>query len=373
MSATEGLAEHGRRVYLDTASGEALHPAARESLRGGPRRGLRRPAAAAPRRSRGAAGPRQRPGRDRRGPGPAARRGDLHVVGHRGGAPRPPRAPSRRRAPRRHDRAHAPSSTRRSCRPRPGRGAPPARSPSTPRRGSTSTPSTSRTPRSWPASPPTTRSAPCSPWPSWPRGSTAYRSSSTPAPRPAGCPFPTAGRRWPRRPTSGAGPPGVGILAVRRGARWREPYPEDDRAAERESGFENVPGDPGGCGGTPGRGRRAGRRERASARPRRPHPDRGGRPAGGRGRGLGGRPAAAPRDVLLPLRRRRGAGDRAGPAGLRGGERVGVHVVGARAEPRPGRDGRAHPRQRAGLGRPRRPPPTTSSASWRCCPACSTT
>jgi len=37
------------------------------------------------------------------------------------------------------------------------------------------------------------------------------------------------------------GPPGVGILAVRRGARWREPYPEDDRAAERESGFENVP------------------------------------------------------------------------------------------------------------------------------------
>ena len=37
------------------------------------------------------------------------------------------------------------------------------------------------------------------------------------------------------------GPAGVGILAVRRGARWREPYPEDDRAAEHESGFENVP------------------------------------------------------------------------------------------------------------------------------------
>ena len=37
------------------------------------------------------------------------------------------------------------------------------------------------------------------------------------------------------------GPPGVGILAVRRGARWREPFPEDDRAADRESGFENVP------------------------------------------------------------------------------------------------------------------------------------
>ena len=37
------------------------------------------------------------------------------------------------------------------------------------------------------------------------------------------------------------GPAGVGILAVRRGARWREPYPEDDRAGDRESGFENVP------------------------------------------------------------------------------------------------------------------------------------
>jgi len=37
------------------------------------------------------------------------------------------------------------------------------------------------------------------------------------------------------------GPAGVGILVVRRGARWREPYPEDDRAAEHASGFENVP------------------------------------------------------------------------------------------------------------------------------------
>jgi cysteine desulfurase len=37
------------------------------------------------------------------------------------------------------------------------------------------------------------------------------------------------------------GPAGVGVLAVRRGVRWRDPYPEDDRAAERASGFENVP------------------------------------------------------------------------------------------------------------------------------------
>jgi cysteine desulfurase len=37
------------------------------------------------------------------------------------------------------------------------------------------------------------------------------------------------------------GPAGVGLLLVRRGARWRDPYPEDERAGERESGFENVP------------------------------------------------------------------------------------------------------------------------------------
>src|SRR5262249_11949372 len=37
------------------------------------------------------------------------------------------------------------------------------------------------------------------------------------------------------------GPPGVGILVVRRGARWRDPFPEDERAGEREVGFENVP------------------------------------------------------------------------------------------------------------------------------------
>ncbi len=37
------------------------------------------------------------------------------------------------------------------------------------------------------------------------------------------------------------GPPGVGILVVRRGARWRDPFPDDERSGERESGFENVP------------------------------------------------------------------------------------------------------------------------------------
>ena len=31
------------------------------------------------------------------------------------------------------------------------------------------------------------------------------------------------------------------MLLVRRGARWRDPFPEDDRADERGTGFENVP------------------------------------------------------------------------------------------------------------------------------------
>jgi cysteine desulfurase len=37
------------------------------------------------------------------------------------------------------------------------------------------------------------------------------------------------------------GPAGVGVLVVRRGARWRDPFPEDERADEHGIGFENVP------------------------------------------------------------------------------------------------------------------------------------
>ncbi|WP_309136308.1 cysteine desulfurase family protein [Nocardioides campestrisoli] len=37
------------------------------------------------------------------------------------------------------------------------------------------------------------------------------------------------------------GPAGVGVLLVRKGARWRNPFPGDDRVDERGSGFENVP------------------------------------------------------------------------------------------------------------------------------------
>ncbi|HEX7187963.1 MAG TPA: aminotransferase class V-fold PLP-dependent enzyme [Actinomycetes bacterium] len=37
------------------------------------------------------------------------------------------------------------------------------------------------------------------------------------------------------------GPAGVGVLAVRKGVRWRSPLPADEREAGRVAGFENVP------------------------------------------------------------------------------------------------------------------------------------
>lgn len=37
------------------------------------------------------------------------------------------------------------------------------------------------------------------------------------------------------------GPPGVGLLAVRTGVRWRSPGPEDERGGGRVAGYENVP------------------------------------------------------------------------------------------------------------------------------------
>ncbi|MFL6172595.1 MAG: cysteine desulfurase family protein [Marmoricola sp.] len=37
------------------------------------------------------------------------------------------------------------------------------------------------------------------------------------------------------------GPSGVGLLLVRKGSRWRNPFPGDDRVDERSTGMENVP------------------------------------------------------------------------------------------------------------------------------------
>jgi cysteine desulfurase len=41
-------------------------------------------------------------------------------------------------------------------------------------------------------------------------------------------------RKW-------GGPAGVGLLVVRKGTRWREPFPADDRENHRVPGFPNVP------------------------------------------------------------------------------------------------------------------------------------
>lgn len=55
-------------------------------------------------------------------------------------------------------------------------------------------------------------------------------------PVPAGWSLLTASaRKW-------GGPAGVGVLATRRTARWREPFPADDREGRRVPGFPNVPG-----------------------------------------------------------------------------------------------------------------------------------
>ncbi len=43
-----------------------------------------------------------------------------------------------------------------------------------------------------------------------------------------------SGHKW-------GGPPGVGVLAVRRSVRWRSPTPDDTREAHRVPGFPNLP------------------------------------------------------------------------------------------------------------------------------------
>jgi cysteine desulfurase len=54
-------------------------------------------------------------------------------------------------------------------------------------------------------------------------------------PVPAGWSLLTASaRKW-------GGPAGVGVLAVRRTTRWRDPFPPDDREGRRVPGFPNVP------------------------------------------------------------------------------------------------------------------------------------
>ena len=125
---------------------------------------------------------------------------------------------------------------------------------------------------------------------------------------------PVVGRAGRRR-----GPRRAGAHAVATpGSGERGRVRTDRRGAGRAAG-------PRGGRGVAGDGRGPRRRVDRRARARGPGPDGGGPRSGHDGRGRPGRPAASRRDVLVPVRRRRGAGPRARPARVRGGVRVGVH------------------------------------------------
>jgi cysteine desulfurase len=56
------------------------------------------------------------------------------------------------------------------------------------------------------------------------------------SPLPAGCALASASaHKW-------GGPPGVGILVIRKRTRWKSPWPDDEREAGRIPGAQNVPG-----------------------------------------------------------------------------------------------------------------------------------
>ena len=314
---TNAAGAAGSPVYLDSASSEPLHPAARETLLAALEQGY-----ADPRRLHGPARAARLLLDNARAVvaeclGRPPRRGHLHRLGHRRRAPRAARPGRPARV--RHGTGVVHSAVEHSAvlhaaawaaaatadagavpvdrlgrvavadlargRRRPG-GRRRRRAGGQPRGRHRS----SRSPR----------------WRPLPRRRT--RSSSTPAPRWAGCRCPTAGPRWPAPRTSGAARPGVGVLLVRKGARWRNPFPGDDRIDERATGFENVPA---ALAAAAALRAVVAERDEVGARqrgPGRPDPRRGGRDPRRRGGRRPGRPAPPPGHLLLPLRRRRGAG-----------------------------------------------------------------
>ena len=314
----------GRRVYLDTASSEPLHPAAREtccsppSTRGTPTRGGCTAPAATPgccsttpaRSTAEALGVRPDEVTFTSSGTEAVHLGVLGLLRGRGAraAPRsctPPSSTPRCCTPRRWCGGDAAG---RSARRRPTARGRPGSSDARPRPAPAVVALQSRQPRGRHAPAGRPRS----------RGPTTSRSSSTPAPRRAGSPCPTAGRRWPASAHKWGGPAGVGVLLVRKGARWRDPFPERrprrrarDRLRERPAvlaaaaALQAVVAERDEV-----NARQHALVDRIRARRRR-HPRR-------RGRRRPGRPAAPPGHVLLPLRRRRGAGHRARPARVRG-------------------------------------------------------
>ncbi len=261
--------------------------------------GARRRGGARPRSSTPPCCTRRRTAASRRraGAGRPAGRVDLDAFvggrrGHGDGARRACRAPTARSAPGSRSTAVAAG----------GAGRPASRCWSTPRRrsGTTAPPAAwdvlVADPRAWGA----------------PAGA---RRARRPRAAPAGC----AGRAGARRHSSGS--PGEVVVPAALAAAVA-PAGGDRRARAEDA-------------------RRRTRWSTGSARRPRPR-------AGRRGRGRPGRPAAARRDVLLPLRRRRGAASASSTgAGFAVGSGSACTAATLRAEPRAGRDGRADARQRA--------------------------
>ena len=182
--------------------------------------------------------------------------------------------------------------------------------------------------------------------------------------RPPGCALRQVYRCW-STPPSRSGrtplPTGWSLLA---GQRPQVGWPGRRRCPRRAQGHplgaalgrslevtgSGRPGGGGRRGGAAGRARRGRGGGGPAERARRGDPRHGRRD---RARRRGGRrahrAAAAHRDVLLPVRRRRGPAARPGPGRLRGVLGLGLHRRHPRALARPGRDGRADPRQRPGV------------------------
>ena len=154
-------------------------------------------------------------------------------------------------------------------------------------------------------------------------------------PHPAGPePGAGAGRSCSDGPAPSGGPTGVGFLVIRRGTRWRAPYPTDDYQDGRWPGPPDVAAvhaaavalDSGlGLGRTVGEHQhRLVDRLRTEIAARVPDVEVAGDPV---------RPGPAPAHLLCALRRRRSPDGRAGPGRLRRGQRIGLQRPAASSPP----------------------------------------